>query len=178
MPAERDPRETLQWGLLSTAPINRHLIPAIRAAGRAELLAVASRRLDTAKNYAAEWDIPRAYGSYEALLADPDVDVVYVSLPHSLHAEWTVRAARAGKHVLCEKPLALTVADCERIEAAVREAGVVAAEALMYLYHPLLYQVRQRVREGIVGEVHLVRGSFCFYLSRPHSTRRQPELGG
>lgn len=178
MSAERAPRGTLRWGLLSTAPINRHLIPAIRAAGRAELLAVASRSTDTATAYAAEWDIPRAYGSYEALLADPDVDVVYVSTPHSLHAEWTVRAARAGKHVLCEKPLALTVADCERIEAAVREAGVVATEAVMYLYHPLMPHVRRLLREGVVGEVHLVRGSFCFVLTRPNSTRRQPELGG
>jgi len=178
MAVERAPRGTLRWGLLSTAPINRHLIPAIRAAGRAELLAVASRSADTAAAYAAEWGIPRAYGGYESLLADPDVDVVYISTPHSLHAEWTVRAAQAGKHVLCEKPLALTVADCERIDAAVQEAGVVATEAVMYLYHPLLHQVRQLVREGIVGEVNLVRGSFCFFLSRPSSTRRQPELGG
>lgn len=178
MPAEPSPHGMLRWGLLSTAPINRHLIPAIRAAGRARLLAVASRSPDTARSYAAEWGIPRAYGSYEALLADSDVDVVYISLPHSLHAEWTVRAARAGKHVLCEKPLALSVADCDLILAAVQEAGIVASEALMYLYHPLMHQVRQLVREGAVGEVNLVRGSFCFFLSRPNSTRRRPELGG
>ena len=177
MSHERSAR-VLRWGLLSTAPINRHLIPAIRAAGRAELLAVASRSQDTAAAYAAEWGIPRAHGSYEALLADPDVDAVYISVPHSLHAEWTVRAARAGKHVLCEKPLTLSIADCDRILLAVQEAGVVATEAVMYLYHPLMHQVRRLVSEGIVGEVKLVRGSFCFFLSRPDSTRLQPELGG
>jgi len=175
---ERRAKTVLRWGLLSTAPINRHLIPAIRAAGRAELLAVASRSQETATAYAAEWGIPRAYGRYEALLADPDVDAVYVSVPHSLHAEWTVRAAQAGKHVLCEKPLTLTLADCDRIIAAAQSAGVVVGEAAMYLYHPLMHQVRQLVREGIVGEVRLVRGSFSFFLSRPDSTRLQPELGG
>jgi xylose dehydrogenase (NAD/NADP) len=178
MAATRHSEPMLRWGLLSTAPINGHLIPALRAAGRAELLAVASRSQDTATAYAAEWHIPRAYGSYKDLLADPDVDAVYVSVPHSLHAEWTVRAAQAGKHVLCEKPLTLDVADCDRILLAARAAGVVAMEAIMYLYHPLMHQVRQMVREGIVGEVRLVRGSFCFFLSRPRSTRRQPELGG
>jgi predicted dehydrogenase len=178
MSRERSARAVLRWGLLSTAPINRQLIPAIRAAGRAELLAVASRSQDTATAYAAEWGIPRAYGRYEELLADPDVDVVYVSVPHSLHAEWTVRAAQAGKHVLCEKPMTLDVAGGDRMLAAAQEAGVVAMEAVMYLYHPLMHQVRRLVNEGIVGEVRLVRGSFCFFLSRPNSTRLQPELGG
>ncbi|MGD2176680.1 MAG: Gfo/Idh/MocA family oxidoreductase, partial [Anaerolineae bacterium] len=108
----------LNWGLLSTARINRRLIPAIRAAERAELTSVASRNYARAKAYAAERDIPRAYGSYQALLDDPDVDVVYVSLPNSLHAEWTVKAIQSGKHVLCEKPLALTVAECDQIITA------------------------------------------------------------
>ena len=94
----------LRWGLLSTARINRRLIPAIRAAEGAELVAVASRSQATAEAYAAEWGIPRAHSSYEALLSDPEIDVVYISLPNSFHAEWAVRAARLGKHVLCEKP--------------------------------------------------------------------------
>ena len=96
------PNDKLNWGLLSTAGINRRLIPALRGADRAELLAVASRDQARAESYAAEWGIPRAHGSYQALLDDPDIDAVYVSLPNSLHAEWTVRAAGAGKHVLCE----------------------------------------------------------------------------
>src|SRR5437016_3646124 len=98
------PTSRLRWGLLSKARINYRVIPAIRAGARSELTAVASRTLDRAQAYAAEWKIPRALGSYETLLADPDVDVVYISLPNSLHPEWTVRALEAGKHVLCEKP--------------------------------------------------------------------------
>ncbi len=168
----------LRWGLLSTARINRKLIPAIRQAGRAALLAVASRDPDQARAYAAEWEIPRAHASYQALLDDPDVDVVYIPLPNSLHAEWAVRAARAGKHVLCEKPLALSVAECQAIAAAAAAAGVVVMEAFMYLYHPLLRRARELVREGAVGEVTLVRGEFSFVLDRPADVRWQPALGG
>src|SRR5215208_1548351 len=113
----------LRWGRLSTARINARLIPAIRGGARSELTTVASRTLDGAQAYAAEWAIPRALGSYEALLDDPDIDVVYISLPNSLHVEWTVRALEAGKHVLCEKPLALSVEDVDRIEAAATRAS-------------------------------------------------------
>lgn len=168
----------LRWGLLSTARINRRLIPAIRAIGQAELLAVASRDRARAEAYAAEWGIPRAHGNYEALLADPDIDVVYIPLPNSLHAEWTVRAAQAGKHVLCEKPLALSVSECDRIIAAADSAGVVVAEAVMYLYHPILQKVRQLVKEGAVGQVTLVRGAFSFFLDRLNDVRWKTELGG
>jgi xylose dehydrogenase (NAD/NADP) len=168
----------LRWGLLSTARINHHLIPAIRAAERAELVAVASRNQSRAEAYAAEWGIPHAYGSYQALLDDPHVDAIYISLPNSLHAEWTVRAAEAGKHVLCEKPLALSVRECDEIIAAAESAGVVAVEAVMYLYHPLLHRARQLVQEGAVGEVTLVRGALAINLDRPDDIRWKPELGG
>ncbi len=180
---------TIRWGLLSTARINRRLIPAIRSAalrdagavreaGRSKLLAVASRDPARAEAYAAEWDIPRAHGSYAALLADPQIDAVYISLPNNLHAEWTVRAARAGKHVLCEKPLALNVAECDQISAAAEENNVVVLEAVMYLHHPLLHKARELVRDGAVGRVTLVRGAFTFFLDRSGDVRRQPELGG
>jgi xylose dehydrogenase (NAD/NADP) len=168
----------LRWGLLSTARVNRHLIPAIRAAAQAELLAVASRDPTRAEAYAAEWEIPRAHGSYEALLDDPDVDIVYISLPNSLHAEWAVRAARAGKHVLCEKPLALSAAECDRIIAAAESANVVVAEAVMYLYHPLLHKMRQLIKEGAIGQVTLVRGTLSFLLDRLNDVRWKPGLGG
>ena len=168
----------LQWGILSTAHIARRLIPAIRAAERAELRAVASRKAGRAESYAAQWQIPRAYGSYEALLEDPDIDVVYIPLPNSLHAPWTVRAAEAGKHVLCEKPLALSVAECDQIIAAAASAGVVVAEAVMYLYHPLLHKARQLVADGAVGQPRLVRGTFSVFLGRPDDVRWKPELGG
>jgi len=172
------PSDKLNWGLLSTAGINRRLIPAIRDADRAELLAVASRDQARAESYAAEWGVPRAHGSYQALLDDPDIDAVYVSLPNSLHAEWTVRAAGAGKHVLCEKPLALNTAECDRIIAAAGEAGVVVAEAVMYLHHPLLRRLRQLVQGGALGEIRLVRGAYSFALNRPDDVRWKPELGG
>jgi xylose dehydrogenase (NAD/NADP) len=168
----------LKWGLLSTARINRHLIPAIRAAERAELVGVASRSQQRAEAYAAEWGIPRVHGSYQSLLDDPDVDVIYISLPNSLHAEWAVRAAKAGKHVLCEKPLAISVAECDQILAAARSAGVVAVEAVMCLHHPLLAEARRLVDEGAVGRVRLVRGSLCISLDRPDDVRWKPELGG
>jgi predicted dehydrogenase len=175
---EIPPMTLLKWGLLSTARINRRLMPAIRAVDRAELVAVASRSHDRAEAYAREWDIPRAHGSYEALLDDPGIDAVYISLPNSLHAEWTVRAARAGKHVLCEKPLCLGVAECDEIVAAAESAGVVVAEALMYLYHPLLHRAQQLVKEGALGQITLVRGAYTFFLDRLNDVRWRPELGG
>jgi D-xylose 1-dehydrogenase (NADP+, D-xylono-1,5-lactone-forming) len=168
----------LRWALLSTARINYRLIPAIRAAARSELTAVASRTLDRAQAYAAEWQIPRALGSYEALLADPDVDVIYISLPNSLHVEWTVRALEAGKHVLCEKPLALSVDDVDRIEAAARRAARVAAEAFMYRHHPLTHAVETIVRGGRLGAIHLFKGAFTFPLTRDGDVRLDPALGG
>jgi predicted dehydrogenase len=168
----------LNWGLLSTARINRRLIPAIREAERAELVAVASRSQKSAQAYAVKWGIPRTHGGYQALLDDPEIDAVYISLPNSLHAEWAVRAAQAGKHVLCEKPLAITVDEVDRIIAAAEANGVVAMEAVMYLYHPLLHKARELVREGAVGQVKLVRGAFSFSLDRPRDVRWNPELGG
>jgi xylose dehydrogenase (NAD/NADP) len=168
----------LRWGLLSTARINRRLIPAIRAAERGDLVAVASRSQTRADAYAADWEIPRAHGSYDALLADESVDVVYISLPNSLHAEWAVKAAEAGKHVLCEKPLALTISECANIITAAQSVGVVAMEALMHLHHPLLLKVRRLVQDGAVGRVELVSGAFSFALDRPADVRWKPELGG
>jgi predicted dehydrogenase len=172
------PSDKLNWGLLSTAGINRRLIPAIRDADRGELLAVASRDQARAESYAAEWGIPRAHGSYQALLDDPDIDAVYVSLPNSLHADWTVRAAGAGKHVLCEKPLALSTVECDEIITAAAAAGVVVTEAVMYLHHPLLQRARQLVQGGALGEIRLARSAFSFPLNRPDDVRWKPELGG
>ena len=168
----------LRWGLLSTARINRLLIPAIRAATRSELTVVASRSLERALAYAAEWKIPRALGSYEALLADPAVDVVYIPLPSSLHVEWTVKALDAGKHVLCEKPLALSVDDVDRIDAAAKRAGKTAAEAFMYRHHPLTHAVEQIVRSGRLGAVRSYKGAFTFPLTREGDVRLDPALGG
>jgi D-xylose 1-dehydrogenase (NADP+, D-xylono-1,5-lactone-forming) len=168
----------LRWGLLGAARINRRLIPALRASSGNRLVAVASRDPGRAAEYATEWGIERAHGTYEALLADAGVDVVYVPLPNHLHAEWTIRAARAGKHVLCEKPLALTVDEVDAVTAAARESGVVVTEGFVYRHHPQTLKVKQLVDGGAVGEVRVVRGTFSFTLDRPNDIRFRPEWGG
>ncbi len=169
---------TLRWGLLGTGRINRALIAPLRLSPRNRLTAVASRDAEKARTYAAEWEIPRWFGSYEALLADPDVDVVYNSLPNSLHAEWTIKAAEAGKHVLCEKPLAITVEEVDAVAATARQAGVVVAEAFMYRHHPQTLKVQELIAGGAIGRLRLVRGGFTFPLARPGDVRLDPALGG
>jgi xylose dehydrogenase (NAD/NADP) len=168
----------LRWGLLGTARINRMVIPPLRASVGNRLLAVASREAARAATYAKEWGIERAHGSYEALLSDPGIDAVYIPLPNHLHAEWAIRAARAGKHVLCEKPLALTVAEVDAMEAAARESGVVLAEAFMYRHHPQTLKVKELVDGGAIGAVRFVRGTFSFPLSSLDDVRLRPEWGG
>jgi predicted dehydrogenase len=168
----------LRWGLLSTARINRLLIPAIRGGARSELTTVASRQLDRAQSYAAEWRIPRALGSYEALLADPGIDVIYNPLPNSLHVDWTVKALEAGKHVLCEKPLALSVEHVDRIADAAKRNGKVAAEAFMYRHHPLTQAAEAIVRSGRLGRIRGYKGAFTFPLTREGDVRLDPALGG
>jgi predicted dehydrogenase len=168
----------LRWGLLSTARINRLVIPAIRASAHSEVAAVASRDVDRARAYAAEWEIPLAIGSYEALLADDGIDVIYIGLPNSLHVEWTVRALDAGKHVLCEKPLALTVDDVDRVAEAAKRNGRVAAEAFMYRHHPLTQTVQAIVASGRLGQVRGYKGAFTFPLTRQNDVRLDTALGG
>jgi xylose dehydrogenase (NAD/NADP) len=168
----------LRWGILGTARINRMVIPPLRVSPDNRLLAVASREAGRAEAYAREWGIERAYGSYEALLEDPDVDVVYIPLPNHLHAEWTRRAARAGKHVLCEKPLALSLEEIDTMEAAARERGVALAEAFMYRHHPQTARVKDLVDGGALGALRFVRGTFSFPLTRPGDVRLRPEWGG
>jgi len=168
----------LKWGLLSTARINHALIPPLRASRRNHLLAVGSRSQESADAYAKENKIERAYGSYDALLADPDIDVIYNPLPNHLHAEWTIKAVEAGKHVLCEKPLALSVDEVDAIKAAAHKHGRVVAEAFMYRHHPQTLKVQEIVQSGSLGALKLVHGSFSFLLENPGDVRLNPELGG
>jgi D-xylose 1-dehydrogenase (NADP+, D-xylono-1,5-lactone-forming) len=170
--------KVLNWGLLSTARINRDLIPPLRKSKRSRLAAVASRSKDTANTYAREWKIPQAYGSYEELLADPKIDVIYNSLPNHLHAEWTIKAVEAGKHVLCEKPLALSIEEVEAIQAAAQKQGRVVEEAFMYRHHPQTLKVWELVRSGVLGTLKLIRGSFTYVLTRESDVRTKPEWGG
>ncbi len=170
----------LRWGLVSTANINRAMIDPIRTAERSQLIAVASRDLGKARAYAEEWSIPKAFGSYEEMLADPEIDVVYISLPNTLHAEWTVKAADAGKHVVCEKPIVPTLPELDLIEDAAARNAVVAFEAFMYLHHPQTLSLQRMVSEGRIGRLQLIRSWFSFYLPREQSTniRLNPTLAG
>jgi xylose dehydrogenase (NAD/NADP) len=168
----------LRWGILGTARIARKLIPALRASSRSELVAVASRSLERARQFAAEWEIPRALQGYQELVEDTGLDVVYIPLPNGLHAEWSLRAARAGKHVLCEKPLALSLEDVDAMTATAQQAGVVLAEALMYRHHALTLTVKRLVDEGAIGRLRLVRGAFSFVLERADDVRWDPGQGG
>ena len=168
----------LNWGLLSTARINGSLIPPLQVSKRNHLLAVGSRMQESANAYAKEKRIERAYGSYESLLADPDIDVIYNPLPNHLHAEWTIKAVEAGKHVLCEKPIALNVDEVDAIKAAAKKHGRVVAEAFMYRHHPQTLKVQEMVRSGSLGTLKLIRGSFCFHLQNDKDIRLIPEMGG
>jgi D-xylose 1-dehydrogenase (NADP+, D-xylono-1,5-lactone-forming) len=168
----------LNWGLLSTARINRSLIPDLRVSKRNHLLAVGSRSQASAAAFAKDWKIPRAHGSYEALLADPGIDVIYNPLPNHLHAEWTIKAVEAGKHVLCEKPLALSVEEVDAIAAAADKHGRVVAEAFMYRHHPQTLKVQELVKSGSLGTLKLLRGSFSFVLTREGDIRLDPAMGG
>jgi predicted dehydrogenase len=168
----------LNWRLLSTAKINRALIKPLRASKQTRLLAIASRNISSAESYAREWNIPRAHGSYEALLADPDVDVIYNSLPNHLHAEWTIKALRAGKHVLCEKPIALTLEELDAMTLAAKESGKILAEAFMYRHHAQTLKVKEIVDSGVLGKLQLIKGAFTFTLTREGNFRWMEEMGG
>ncbi len=168
----------LRWGLLSTARINRAVIPPIRASKKSELVAVASRSKEKALDYAANWKIPRIHSSYEDLLADPEIDVIYISLPNALHAEWSIKALQMGKHVLCEKPIATSSKDAEAVINAAINTGKVITEAFMYRHHPQTNLMKQMVENGEIGKLQLIRGSFCYNNTRSGDIRFDPTLGG
>ena len=130
------------------------------------MLAVASRSQEKADAYAREQKIKRAYGSYEALLADPEIDVIYNPLPNHLHTEWSIKAVEAGKHVLCEKPLALTLADVDAMAAASRRTGKLIAEAFAYRAHPHMRKIKEIINSGKLGKIKMVHGSFTFVMTK------------
>ena len=170
---------TLRWGILSTAGIaTEKTIPGIRRAARCEVVAIGSRDVERARAVAGRHGIARVHGSYEALLADPDVDAVYIPLPNHLHAEWTIAAARAGKHVLCEKPLAMTASEAQRMIEACRAEGVTLMEAFMYRLHPSWVAVRALVASGRIGRLTAVSSWFSYYNDDPANIRNIREYGG
>jgi predicted dehydrogenase len=169
----------VRWGILGTARIGRRkVIAGIRNGARCEVAAIASRDESAARRVAAELGIPRAHGSYEALLADPGIDAIYVPLPNHLHADWTIAAAEAGKHVLCEKPLALTADDAQRMVDACRASGVLLMEAFMYRLHPSWEAVREMVANGRIGALRAIDSWFSYFNDDPSDIRNRREAGG
>jgi predicted dehydrogenase len=171
--------DRVRWGVLSTANIaTEKVIPGLRRSPRSEVLGIASREDGRASAVAARLGIARAYGSYEALLADPDIDAVYIPLPNHLHARWTIDAARAGKHVLCEKPLALTAFEAQGMVDACRDAGVLLMEAFMYRQHPSWIAVREVIASGRIGTLQAVDSWFSYFNDDPANIRNIEEAGG
>ena len=171
---------TVRWGILSTAKIGtRKVIPAMQKAASVELLAIASRDSQRAGAVASELGIPRVYGSYEALLDDPEVDAVYNPLPNHLHVEWSIRAIAAGKHVLCEKPIGLSVAEAEQLAAAAdAKPGLKVMEAFMYRHHPQWVKSKELVDSGAIGTLKAVQAVFAYNNTNPDDIRNQAEIGG
>lgn len=169
----------LRFGIMSTAKIGRELVvPAIQDAENCVVSAVASRDLAKARAMADRFSVPHAFGSYEAMLASPEIDAVYIPLPTSQHVEWAIRAADAGKHVLCEKPLALSAAEIDAVIAARDRNGVLISEAYMVTYTPVWRKVRSLLSEGAIGTLLHVQGAFTYFNRDPGNMRNVPALGG
>jgi len=168
----------VKWGIVSTADINQKLIPGAHASEKIDLVAVASRDEARAEAYARQWTIPRAYGSYEALLADPEIEAVYISLPNTLHVEWTIRALEAGKHVLCEKPFSRSPAEVETAFDVAEREGLLLTEAFMYRHNPQTKMLAELVSGGAIGELRLVRSVFSYSLYDEANIRLRTEVDG
>jgi len=170
--------EPVRWGLLSTARINEAILTGAAGTDTTEIVAVASRDQARAEEYAREHGLERAHGSYEALLGDDDVEVVYNSLPNSMHVEWSIRALEAGKHVLCEKPMDKRPEAVERAFDTADKAGRLLMEAFMYRHHPQTLKMAELVADGAIGELRQLRSSFSFTLANLADVRMLPELDG
>lgn len=168
-----------RWGVLSTAKIAREqLLPAIAGSDNGVVAAIASRDPARARQLADQWNAPHAFGSYEELLACPEVDGVYIPLPTSQHVEWTAKAIEAGKHVLVEKPLALNAEDITPLIALRDRHNVLVSEAFMVVHHPQWIRVRELIAQGAIGRLRHVQGAFSYFNVDPQNMRNQPDLGG
>ena len=171
--------DKIRWGVISTANIGRKkVIPAIHASSNGEVVAVASRSLESAQKFAQEEGIPNAYGSYEELIADPNIDAIYNPLPNSLHAEWSIKCAEAGKPTLCEKPFASNATEAQTIVDAFEQHNVLLAEAFMYRFHPQHAKVQEIIASGGIGELRVINSSFTFPISDEANIRLSKELAG
>ena len=168
----------VKWGIVSTADINRKVIPGAHASAKVDLVAVASRDRARAEAYAREWEIPRAYGSYEGLLADPEIEAVYISLPNTLHAEWSIKALEAGKHVLCEKPFTRHPEEVVAAFDAAERNGRLLSEAFMYRHNPQTAKLVELIRDGAIGELRLIRSAFSYGLYDLENIRLRTDVEG
>jgi predicted dehydrogenase len=170
--------EAVRWGILSTADINNKVLAGLQGSPAVDVIGVGSRDAGRAQEFASEHDIPRAYGSYAELLADPDVEAVYIPLPNGLHVEWTLASLAAGKHVLCEKPMSPHAGEVERCFDAAERAGLLLSEAFMWRHTPQAAKLQSLVREGAIGELRLIRAAFSFLLPEIANVRWDAELEG
>ena len=169
----------IRWGILSSSNFAvEHIVPALLESDGIELAAISSRSADTAQQLAAKFAIPRAYGSYQELIDDPDIDVVYNPLPNHLHVPWSIKALEAGKHVLCEKPLAMNAAEAEQLIAARDKAGLLVQEAFVIRHHPQWRRVRELVKSGRIGTLKGAQGWLSYRLEDDGNFRNKPEMGG
>jgi D-xylose 1-dehydrogenase (NADP+, D-xylono-1,5-lactone-forming) len=169
---------SVAWGILSTARINRLVLAGAQQSDRVDVVAVASRDAERAEEYAREHGIQRSFGSYEALLADDEIEAVYISLPNSMHVDWSVRALEAGKHVLCEKPLTRHADEAERAFDAAERADRLLMEAFMYRHHPQTARLTSLLADGAIGRLRLVRAAFSFTVTDPANIRLLGDLDG
>lgn len=172
--------QSLKWGILGTGKIARTLAKAIHESETGTLVAIGSRTQEAADSFGAEFAIPKRYPTYAAMLADPDVEAVYISLPNHLHAEWTVRCAEAGKHILCEKPFTVNRAEAPPVIEAVKQHDVFLMEAFMYRCHPQTAKLKQLIAAGAIGEVRLIQSNFCYNMGPKYENIRlsNPAAGG
>lgn len=169
----------VRWGILGAANIAvRQVIPATQESPKCSVVAIASRDVDKARAAAASLNIPRAYGSYQELMDDPDVEAIYNPLPNHLHVPWTIRAAERGKHVLCEKPMALSASEAEQLREVQQRTGVQIAEAFMVRTHPQWLAARDVISSGRIGDLRLINGHFTYFRRDPADVRSNPEWGG
>jgi len=170
----------VRWGILSTAEIGlQQVIPAMQRGEYCDMVGIASRSLDKAQAAAKQLGIPKAYGSYGELLADPDIDAVYVPLPNHLHVPWSIKALEAGKHVLCEKPIGLSAAEAQDLlDVARKHPQLKVMEAFMYRHHPQWRKAKQLVTEGKIGDLRTIQTFFSYYLVDPNNIRNRADIGG
>jgi predicted dehydrogenase len=168
----------VKWGILSTADINKKLLAGAAESDDVDVVAIGSRDLQRAEEFARSWNIPRAYGTYEELLADPDVEAIYIPLPNTMHSEWSIKAMEAGKHVLCEKPFSRHIGDVERAFDAADATGMHLSEAFMYRHHPQTARLAEIVASGAIGELRVIRSVFSYSLYDADNIRLRTDVEG